>query len=121
MPLTHIVVDTAHDTPFWADANGRPFDAATAQAFADETNAAMKPPYRTYEVFQMVPSAPTADVLADALEAAYPGDSLPLAIEILEGRWAAESRAMDETDDEHFTARKLAAELNAPIEIPGLD
>jgi hypothetical protein len=121
MRLTHIVVDTAHGSPFWTDANGQRFDETSARAFASEANAAMRPGHRTYEVFQLVPMAAAAGVLADVLEAAYPGDSLPLAIEILEARWAAESRAMDDGDDEHFTARKLADEMNAPTEIPGLD
>ena len=95
MRLTHIVVDTAHGTPFWADSDGQPFDAATAQAFAGKANTAMRPGHRTHEVFQLLPTSPAPAALADLLEAAYPGDSLPLAIEVLEGRWAAESRAMD--------------------------
>ena len=54
---THVVVDTQDGYTFAKGSDGELFGEATATAFAAARNAEMKPEYRTYRVFALVPPA----------------------------------------------------------------
>ncbi len=60
MFASHVVVDTIDGYTFRAGSDGVLFTEATATAFAAERNAEMKPQYRSYQVFALVPAAGTA-------------------------------------------------------------
>jgi hypothetical protein len=52
---THVVVDTIDGYTFWQGADGKLFGQAAAEAFASARNAEMKPQFRSFRVFRVVP------------------------------------------------------------------
>jgi hypothetical protein len=58
MNASHVVVDTQDGYTFAKGADGNLFTAATAAAFAAQRNAEMKPQFRSYRVFALVPADP---------------------------------------------------------------